>query len=77
MQQGRNYDTTLLHWCDDLLMFSLEMYACGWDYAEWGCTVTVYNLNMWSLAKGQYIVEWPLTGAPPNNDIDKIGRPPI
>ena len=30
----------------------------------------------WSLAKGQYMVSWLLTGAP-NKDIDKIGRPPM
>ena len=35
-----------------------------------GCIVTW----AWSLAKGQYMVSWFLTGAPQNKDIDKIGE---
>ena len=66
------------------LVFYYIIFIAKWCIPLWCVTASPYCLFpgciviwVWSLAKGQYMVSWLLTGAPTNKDIDKIWRLPI
>ena len=70
------------HWLGTFFKINLDKHRkIDWS-GTWTCDLRIdvpglYQQSYLARAKGQYMVSWLLTGAPPNKDIDKIGRPPI